>query len=323
MNERTRNLIVGLTTALAVVGLCFLLLLFGYVPTLMQDGYFITIELDDASSLNQGSRVELSGIDIGKVESIAFKQPFGSGVSVDVLILDENVRIPVSASAVIDKPLLGGSPTIRFLTNTKKQAGPPKDFLATDGSAVVPGSLGALAGVFGELERVADNFEALSVQWQAVGEKVNGLLNPQDLAAVEAGDEPGNITTVVARIDQRLSEFRGVLAGMDSFINDPQLREDVKTTAGNVRQASEGVASTMAGLESRYVALADDISGMVAQMNLLLAQANAQQGTLGKVLQDPALYNNLDDAAQRIGIAADELKLLIEKWKAEGVPVKL
>ncbi len=321
MNERNRNLIVGATTAAAIVGLMFLLLIFGYVPRLLQGGYFVTVELDDASSLNPGSRVELSGIDIGQVESIDFKQPMGTGVTVNIRIGDDATRIPVSARAVIEKPLLGGSPTIRFVTTT--QNGPPKAFLNTDGSAVVPGSLGALAGVFGELTRVADNFEELSAQWQAVGEKLNGLLDPQDLAAVEAGDVPGNVTTVIARVDQRLAEFRDVIAGFDTLVNDPEFRDNVTTTASKARQASENLAATMANLEKRYVALADDVSGMVTQVNVLLKTAQAPDGSVGKVLQDPGLYNSLEDAAQRIGTAADELKLLIEKWKAEGVPVKL
>lgn len=321
MNERNRNLIVGATTAAAIVGLMFLLLIFGYVPRLMQGGYFVTVELDDASSLNPGSRVELSGIDIGQVETIDFKQPMGTGVTVDIRILDDKTQIPVNARAVIEKPLLGGSPTIRFIT--KQLDGETIEFLETDGSAVVPGSLGALAGVFGELTRVADSFDQLSVEWQAVGEKLNGLLDPQDLAAVEAGDVPGNMTSVITRVDRRLAEFRDVIAGFDSLINDPELREDITVTAKNARQASEDLAGSLGNLEKRYVALADDVAGMVTQVNVLIKTANAPEGTLGKVLQDPALYNSLDDAAQRIGTAADELKLLIEKWKAEGVPVKL
>lgn len=321
MNERNRNIIVGLTTAAAVIGLMFLLLIFGYVPRLMQGGYFVTIELDDALGLNPGSRVELSGIDIGQVETIAFKQPLGSGVTVDVRITDDDTRIPVSARAVIEKPLLGGSPTVRFVTKTID--GEDIEFLAKDGSAVVPGRLGSLAGIFGELTRVADSFDQLSTQWQSVGEKLNGLLDPQDLAAVEAGDARGNVTTVIARVDRRLAEFRDVLAGLDAIVNDPKLREDVSVTASNARQASEDIAGALGHLEKRYVALADDVSGMVGQVNVLLKTANTAEGSLGKIMQDPALYNSMENAAQRIGTAADELKLLIEKWKAEGVPVKL
>ncbi|MEM1109860.1 MAG: MlaD family protein [Planctomycetota bacterium] len=321
MNERDRNLIVGMTTAAALVGLMFLLLLFGYVPALMKGGYVVNIELDDALGLNPGSRVELSGIDIGQVETVEFKQPLGTGVTVGVRITEYETLVPVSAQAVIEKPLLGGSPTIRFVTTN--QNGPPSAFLDKDGSAVVPGRFGALAGIFGELTRVADSFDQLSTQWQAVGEKLNGLLDPQDLAAVEAGQAPGNFTTVMARLDQRLTEFREVLAGIDSLVNDPQLRDDVNATASNARRASEDLASSLGNLEKRYVALADDVAGMVTQVNTLVEAVNAGEGSVGKVLQDPGLYNSLEDAAQRIGTAADELKLLIEKWKAEGVPLSL
>ncbi|MEL7089360.1 MAG: MlaD family protein [Planctomycetota bacterium] len=321
MTERNRNIIVGFTTLAGLIGLAFLLLIFGYVPKLVQSGYFVTIELPDASSLNNGSRVELAGIDIGRVESIDFKQPFGSGVTVDVRIRD-GVQVPTEAQPQVEKPLLGGSPTIKFAVKDLSN-GPPKSFLPTDGSALVQGRLSALAGVFGQLERMSDSFDALSTEWQAVGQKVNGFLEPQDLAAVEAGEVPGNLTTAVARVDLRLAEMQNVLAGVDSFVNDESLRQDVTATAANARKASENLAGTMGSLESRYVALADDVSQVVAQMNQLMTAARKPQGTLGKLVGDPALYDNLEDAAQRIGRAADELKLLLEKWKAEGVPVKL
>lgn len=321
MTERSRNIVVGFTTLSGIVGLAFLLLIFGYVPRLAQSGYFITIELPDASSLNNGSRVELAGIDIGKVESIDFKQPFGSGVTVDVRIR-EGVQIPTEAQPQVEKPLLGGSPTIKFavkdLTNS-----PPKAFLATDGTAVVAGKLSALAGVFGHLERMTDSFDALSTEWQSVGQKVNGLLAPQDLSAVESGAVPANLTTAVARVDLRLMEMKKILAGVDAFVNDESLRDDVTATASNARKASENLAETMGSLESRYIALADDVSLVVTQMSQLLTDARKPKGTVGKLVEDPALYDNLDDAAKRIGQAANELKLLLEKWKAEGVPVKL
>ncbi len=320
MNERSRNFIVGLTTLSGVLGLMALLLLFGYVPRFMQSGYFITVEYSDAAGLNPGSRVALSGIDIGSVESVSFKQPAGSGVSVRARIR-EGVRIPLDSSAVVEKPLLGGSPTIRFIDDNPHLS--PAGFLKTDGSSVVRGSQGALAGAFGELARLTNSFDALSSEWQGVGRKVNAMLAAQDLHAVERGEVAGNLTTVVARIDRRLAEFKEVLAGVDSLINDPVLREDVAATTANLRKASGEVSGTMKSLQTRYVALADDVAGTLAQMQAMLKAANEGQGTVGKLVTDPALYNSLEDAAQRIGSAADELKLLIEKWKAEGVPVSM
>jgi hypothetical protein len=57
-------------------------------------------------------------------------------------------------------------------------------------------------------------------------------------------------------------------------------------------------------------------------MQKLADKARKGDGTVGKLLNDPALYQNFNDAAERIQKAVDEMKLLIEKWKAEGVPVQ-
>jgi phospholipid/cholesterol/gamma-HCH transport system substrate-binding protein len=322
-SERSRNLIVGFVTLAAMVGLVVLLLLFGYVPKFMQSGYFVTLELTEASGLNPGSRVELAGLAIGQVETIEFKEPVSRGVDVRMRIR-EDVRIPVDAVPQVDVPLLGGSPAIQFLVpgETAPEGG-RYEYLSRDGDAVVSGKLGALAGAFGELEQMSARFDELSRQWTVVGRQVQAMLSPQDLAAVEAGDVPGNAATVMARLDRRLHEARQVLAGVDDLVNDPQLRDDVRATAANARQASGDLARSFGSLERRYVALADDLAVAIAEMNTLLKQANTGEGSVGRALNDPTLYNNLDGATKRIGAAADEMKLLIEKWKAEGVPVKL
>lgn len=321
MTERSRNIVVGAVTLTGLVGLGFILFLFGYVPRLLETGYFVTLELTDAASLNVGSRVELAGIDIGQVETIDFKQPLGTGVTV-ALRLREEVMVPTNTVVQVDKPIIGGSPTIRFVIDADT-VGPPADFLATDGSAVVTGSPGALATIFEQVDRLADSVDALSAEWQAVGQKVNGLLEAQDLEAVEAGEVPGNLTTAVARIDRRLAEFRAVVAGADALVNDPKLREDLAATAANARQTTADVGRSLERLEKRYVALADEVAVAVGQVNVLMKSANAAEGTVGKLVNDPALYDNLNDTAERLGTVVDELRLLLEKWKAEGVPISL
>lgn len=317
MNERGRNIIVGLTTLVAILGLMAMLLLFGYVPRFLQGGYAVTIELTDANSLNIGSRVELSGIDIGSVELIEFKQPQGTGVTV-LTRINEDVLVPSNAVPVVEKPLLGGSPKIKFVV---KDTDAPKGFLATDGSEVVSGSIGSLAGAFGELERMAGNVDSLTAEWKSVGAKLNTLLESQDLEAVEAGQVRGNLTTMVARMDRRLTEFKTVLNGIDEVVNDPQVRQDLQATVSNTRKASEELSASLTGLQQRYIGLADEVSVAIEQVNTLLTVANKREGTVGKLFNDPALYDNLDDAAVRIGQVADELKLIIEKFKAEGVPI--
>jgi phospholipid/cholesterol/gamma-HCH transport system substrate-binding protein len=321
MKETSRNLTVGLTTLLGVVGLMILLLLFGYVPAFLQEGYTITVEFDDAAGLNPGSRVELAGIDIGSVESVMFKQPYGSGVESKLRIRDE-IQIPANARAVIKAPLLGGSPKVKFSVD---RINPDAEmaFLSQDGTEVVKGSAGDLSGAFSELEKLTQQLSQLSTDWRAVARNIVDLTEPRDLEKVEAGEIKGNLSTLLSRLDLRVEEFRGVLHGADQLINDPTMREDLRQTAANARQASGDVADTVTTLKTRYVAVADDLSKAVIQLNTLLEKGGGNEGTLGKLLNDPALYDNLDGTATRIGQAIDELRLLLQKWKAEGVPINL
>ena len=55
----------------------------------------------------------------------------------------------------------------------------------------------------------------------------------------------------------------------------------------------------------------------------LVAKADTKDSTIGMLLSDPQLYHNLSDSAERIKLMTDEARLLIEKWKAEGLPIRV
>ena len=51
--------------------------------------------------------------------------------------------------------------------------------------------------------------------------------------------------------------------------------------------------------------------------------ASEGNGTVGMLLNNPDLYNSLTEAAVRLQRVLEEVQLLIEKLKAEGVQIKL
>ena len=82
-------------------------------------------------------------------------------------------------------------------------------------------------------------------------------------------------------------------------------------------EAQEGLAE----VKARTLSAMGEMSKVLAQTQEALAKVNTGKGTMGKTLNDPALYDNLNDAALRMGTSLDDLSLLLEKWKAEGVPI--
>ncbi|MCX5661459.1 MAG: hypothetical protein NTW19_17400, partial [Planctomycetota bacterium] len=225
--------------------------------------------------------------------------------------------------------------------------------LPTDGSAVLHGEAPSAAGQFarefktaleetlkgpmGELEKFRAEFHGLSAQWTQVGQNMAQLTNPGVTPAqVDAGQAAANLASVLARADQRLKDMQLALANLNKWVGDEKLRTDMQAAAAGVRRAADkfdqsaeqvgqltrSSKESIDKLSARYLAVADDLSAAISSARKTLDQAREGQGTMGQLLNNPALYNNLNDTVQRVDKAMVELRLLIEKWKAEGLPVR-
>jgi hypothetical protein len=58
-------------------------------------------------------------------------------------------------------------------------------------------------------------------------------------------------------------------------------------------------------------------------LNQLLIAARSGDGTVGKLVKDPALYDGLADAAKRLDEALAKVNLLLDKIREEGIDVDL
>jgi phospholipid/cholesterol/gamma-HCH transport system substrate-binding protein len=346
MKERSRNVMVGFTALIAVLGLAVMFILFGNMLELADKGYEVKVTMPNASGLNGGSLVQLDGINIGRVESVRLQPTPKTGVLLELKI-DENVDVPSNVKVEVNPKLVGGTVSLEMTRAEKPEAPLPKD-----GSAQLEGQVGSIASALGEslkgtlggpmqqLEKLTGQFEGLSQEWTQVGKNLNQLLEPRLAARVDGeGGVPTtqpNMSTLVERTDQRMKELQQVLANLNRWVGDEQLLADFKATAANAKEASAklntgvdkitGLADSsrenVDQLTKRMMAVADDLSKAIGSMQQTIDKAREGDGTVGKLINDPALYNNLNDTAERLGAAATELQLLIQKWKAEGLPVQ-
>lgn len=328
MQEKSRNLVVGLTAMVGLTGVLFLSLLFGYIPAWLESGYVVRVQMNNASGLTEDSRVRFSGIDVGRVVEVRLRELPQRGVEIVTMIRDD-VRVPVNSRVQAESPLLGGSPCLVFKVDHLPDE-QLRQWLPTDGQATIQGESLTLVSQFtGELEaafaeptrrfdELTQEFEQLSIEWHQVGRNLNRLLDDRSVEQVDAGQAQGNLTTVVARADQRLHELSTAIDGLNQWLNDKQIKNDVAATMSQARQVVEGAHR----LETRYMAIAEDLGSVVGSIRVMVERAQDGQGTVGKMFNDPALYDNLNDATQRLQVALDEFRLLVAKWKAEGLPVQ-
>lgn len=328
MGETKQNLAVGLTGLAALAGIIALLVLFGHIPGWGQrQGYQVIIHVLSANGLHPGSEVRLSGLDVGDIQSVRFRRNPADGV-VAVAKIRPKIKIPASVTAHVTTSLFGGSAILDFTMSPELQK---KYRLNEKGVKFLPRT-GEPAIVQGTSRSIVAQLSRLSQTWNTFGKNINKLVEPRTIGAVDSGKQPGNMATVLERLDKRVKAMKVMMANVQKILGDKNFRGNIRQIAANVNQLSKklnkqadplikSIKSNVNKLGNHYVSLADHLSKASDSLKKFADKAVNGKGTMGKLLNNPSLYNNINDAILQLKAAANQGKLLIEKWKAEGLPV--
>ncbi|MGB0768198.1 MAG: MlaD family protein [Phycisphaeraceae bacterium] len=347
--ERRRNIVVGITSLVGLFGFVILLTAFGYLPAFLNQGYHVTVYMDNVAGLSENSKVTLWGRMVGEVTEVGFAGPGEPNRAFVKLKIEDEFDVPEDVTVRIETPLFGGGPMIALVNS-----GPGAKPLARDGSATL--TSGRVIDPLMQLEVVSEDIAELKRTWVDVGENINTLFGSED------DDALPSLPRVVQGLEDRLGDLQRVFAGAEAWLADESLRENVVQTAENAKAITETLGETVSSLEARYlaladsaetrlakvdqtidasiktldtasgsiaeietryVALADDAAKVVSVIDKLVARADSKDSTVGLLLNDPQLYLNLTDTSERLKLMTDEARLLIEKWKAEGLPIRV
>ena len=339
MTDRSRDIALGLTTLAALVGLGWLLMAFGELSILKPDRYELILRVADAGGISATADVTLNGVSVGRVTSAATDADPRQGVIL-TLAIDEGVRIPTDVGVQIQQDFLGSTKLSLVARPDDSDAAleffePGAEF-RRDARGQIATLTQQLTTRLDEIARAAEGFKKLSETYTRVGERIEAVLAPRTPADVDAGTSPANLVSTLARLDR-------AIASADGWLSDGDLRTDATAAVADARslleRASEAVAawtetarSVNAHAETLGAKGAEAMSSFAdatAQLNGMLEQARglikgiaAGQGTLGQLTTNPDLYRSLNDAAMQLEEALRDARLLIEKFRVEGVPVQ-
>ena len=317
------------------------MLVFGYAPQLTKNTYPVQIHMASSGGLNPDAKVTLAGIHVGSVTEVRFAEGGPAAGVVVTAEIEAQHRIPEGSEVRVTAPLLGGGSIARILPPTlDSNRARELANLPTDGTATLTGRP---ASMIPELEEplqsfaaITEDFGELAGEWKQVGGNLNDLLAGRDVAEVDAGEAVANLSTLVQRIDTRVAEAKQVMAGVQDLVGDERMRDDIRATIRNAADVSDAVGDTVRTarqtltearenideLKKRIVVVADDLSAAIGDARVVLRKADQGEGTIGELLNNPTLINNLNDASTRLQKLLDESRLLIQKWKSEGLPVQ-
>lgn len=283
MNKFTKEMQIGLVAIVGIVVLYFgLQFLRGLTGFSSDSRYYV--KFDNISGLSASSPVYANGYRIGVVEDILYDFQHQSQIVASVSLKKE-MRLPKGSSAQIVSDLLG---------NIKLEVvlGPnPADVLApgdTINGGMQSGLMGAAANMMPQIQAMLPKLDSILVS-------VNQLLaDPALKNSLHHIDEiTGNLTTTT-------NELNALTTSLNRQM--PSMLQNADGMLANANELTHSLneldlATTMA-----------KVNNTLQNVEQMTAKLNSNEGTLGLLMRDPELYNNLNSTMMHADSLVIDLK---------------
>lgn len=251
----------------------------------------------DLGSLSKSNEVKINGYVIGSVTEIRAKDKDLTGL-VATINLTQDVHIPRDSKAIISTPLVGGSFIIieKGIDAVFLKSG---DTLTTRmDSSILDDVKAAFAPTLSKVRVTLDTLNTVFT-------RINGFLNAQ--AKMDLQQTMANLNRASAALNGLMDNQTGTLAKSLRNIEEISTSlksntDDIKATIGNAKKASEKFAAI--DLQPSI----DAFNNLITQFKSILTKMENKDGTLGALMNDKTLYNNLNNAVLALEILMDDLR---------------
>ena len=231
------------------------------------NAYYMTF--DDIQGLGASTPIYADGYKVGTVDGMEYDYEENGPIKVKVDI-NKDLRIPQGSKAEIVKDLMGNLQVNLLLANNPRERVEP--------GGIIPGAVNG--GMMDKAANLIPVVEKMLPKLDSILTSVNALLADPALAA-----SLHNVETITSNLTVSTRELNTLMAGLN------------KQVPGMIGKAN-GVLDNTNRLTANLASL--DVQGTLNKVNQTLESAhqfteklNSNQGSLGLLMNDTKLYDNL------------------------------
>jgi phospholipid/cholesterol/gamma-HCH transport system substrate-binding protein len=292
---------------LAIVSVLLLVLGFNFLKgkSLFSKTPVIYAVFQKLGSLEKSNLVKINGLPIGTVYDFKPIDKEISGIIVEIH-LNRDINIPKNSAALIDKDIVGSS----YITVEKGTATTYLQSGDTISTRLDPSLLTDIkTQLTPTITRVNETLDSLKI---SLG-KINAVFDPSTNNNLQS--TIANLALSSSHLQRLLNTETGMLAGTLANVNsvtgnlaknNDQINQSIRNvelTTSNLANAP--IQQTVAALQSTIA----ELQGTAQQVKAMVGKFNTNNGTLGMLMNDRKLYDQLNKVSLSAEILLDDLRL--------------
>jgi phospholipid/cholesterol/gamma-HCH transport system substrate-binding protein len=285
---------------LAAIAITLLILGFNFLKgrNLLERKDTIYAVFPKVEALGPSDPIKINGLQVGLVADLEEKDANLSGVVV-ALHITKKINIPDNSYAVINANPLGTS-TLNIVLGTSTNYIKEGDTLTTRASG------GIIEDLKGTLTPTVDRVNGTLKSLDSLVEQVGIVLDPKTKANLQ--QVVANLASASNSLTTLMNTQNGALAAtlnnMSSFTGNLKNNNDsINRIIGNVDVMTQKFAAL--DLDETL----SKLQAAVDNLNITLNKVNKGEGTLGLLMNDPKLYNNLNSTTNSLNILLQDVRL--------------
>ncbi|MFP4228007.1 MAG: MlaD family protein [Salinivenus sp.] len=252
---------------------------------IFQGSYTLKATFEEASGLSEGNPVEMKGVNIGTVQSVRLDQD-EQMVHVQLRI-DEDIRVPEGSSVRVTG--FSGVTGIRLVI----QPGPSDNPPVAEGSTLSPPPQGTV------LERLSDQAPALAARADSVLGSTNTTMNA---LSEQLNNPDSDLRGSLQALRRAVEDVESITEAEKESVR--QLLQNLEAVSGDLRAFSDSRGDSLGvavdRLNRSLTRLDRSLASFeqsTATLDKITTKIDEGEGTMGRLVNDPSLYNRMDSAA--------------------------
>ncbi len=293
--------------ALTVVAIVFLILGFNFLKgkSVLKTGFFLYAKYSDLKKLSASDAVYANGLQIGTVYSTSASDPSLTELIVEIKLNDE-YKLPVNSVATIETNPLG-APVIDI------QLGNSTKFLQTKDTIRSIENAGILGSISNKLGPLSDQLTSTLVTLDSLMHNFNSLLDT---------NTKGNIRSVISNLNTATQNITQSTVSLQKLLNVQtgalaQSLDHVNEFTNNLAKNNDKIDSTLLYLQTTTKHLSQaNVDGLINSfknsadsLSNIINRVNSTDGSVGALINDKSLYNNLNNITRSLNILIDDLRV--------------